>query len=298
MRLSTFILLLAFALSGPAVSAEPPHPGAQQVVIHSQGSDGPVPLASWWIGARQNGRLPVIIALHGCGGLYGTPGNKQKAFTRRHAAMADLLQDAGYHVLWLDSFSSRGKQSICKEKFSQRDISVADRRADVVAALTWVAARPDVDTARIALLGWSNGGSTVLSSIDASHTGVSTHAVRPAAAVAFYPGCTAFARDARYRNAAPLLILMGEKDDWTPPDACVALQRKLHTMSASAPVALRLYPDSFHNFDAPGLPVRRRLDVPNGVRPGEGVTSGGNPAAREDAYRELFAFLKKHLQQP
>ncbi|HEV2610629.1 MAG TPA: dienelactone hydrolase family protein [Noviherbaspirillum sp.] len=298
MRPSTFILLLAAALSSVAAGAEPPHPGARQVVIHSQGNDGPVSLASWWIGAGKNGRLPVIIALHGCGGLYGTAGNKQKVFSGRHAAMADLLQDAGYHVLWLDSFSSRGKQSICTEKFSRRDISVADRRADVHAALRWVAARPEVDAARIALLGWSNGGSTVLSSIDAGHTDVSSNTVRPAAAVAFYPGCTAFARDAGYRNATPLLILMGEKDDWTPPDACVALERKLDAASAGAPVALRLYPDSFHNFDAPGLPVRRRLDVPNGVRPGEGVTSGGNPAAREDAYRELFAFLKKHLEQP
>lgn len=289
---------MAAALIGAAASAEPPHSGAREVVIHSQGSDGPIPLASWWIGAHKNGRLPAVIALHGCGGLYRTSGSRQGRFTERHAAMADLLHDAGYHVLWLDSFSGRGKQSICTEKFSRRDISVADRRADVLAALTWVAARPDVDAARIALLGWSNGGSTVLSSIDADHAGVSGHTVHPAAAVAFYPGCMPFAGDAGYRNATPLLILMGENDDWTSPGACVALERKLQAMSVAAPVALRLYPDSYHNFDAPGQPVRRRLDVPNGVRPGEGVTAGSNPAAREDAYKELFAYLKKRFEQP
>ncbi|WP_334187263.1 dienelactone hydrolase family protein [Noviherbaspirillum sp.] len=299
MRLSASTLaVFGVLLAGSAAASEPPHSGAQEVIIHSQGRNGAVPLASWWISAGHTERRPTVIALHGCGGLYRVAGSKQGSFTARHAAMAALLRDAGYHVLWLDSFTGRGKKSICTEKTNLRDISVADRRADVLEALTWLAARPEVDVSRIALLGWSHGGSTVLSSINAGHAGVSSHPVRPAAAVAFYPGCTPFARDAGYRSVAPLLMLIGEKDDWTPPEACVALERKLQESPSSAAVALHLYPDAFHSFDAPELPVRVRQDVPNGIRPGEGVTVGSNPAARADTYWEVLAFLKKKLDRP
>lgn len=49
-------------------------------------------------------------------------------------------------------------------------------------------------------------------------------------------------------------------------------------------------------IDAPGLPVRTRRDVPNGAHPGAGVTTGGNPEAREAAYREMLEFLEKTLK--
>jgi dienelactone hydrolase len=207
--------------------------------------------------------------------------------------MADLLHDAGYHVMFPDSFTPRGKRSICTEKRGARDLTSANRRRDVLGALDWVAKQPGVDASRIVLLGWSHGGSTVLSSINAELREVSQHPVQPRAAIAFYPGCSAYNRMA-YHNAIPLLVLMGEKDDWTPPQPCKKLAQRM--TSLGAPFTLRLYPDSYHDFDAPGLPVRVRRDVPNGVHPGAGVTTGGNPQAREAAYREMLEFLEKTLK--
>ena len=268
-----------------------PHPGAEAVAVDAKNG---VMLSSWWIAAPAEGRRPAIIALHGCGGLYRTGGNKAGAFNARHAAMADLLRDAGYHVLWLDSFSARGTRSICTEKTGERSITLADRRADVFAGLQWLASRPDVDASRIALLGWSNGGATVLSSIDVSRANVRTHLVQPRAAIAFYPGCGAALKNPAYRNATPLLILTGASDDWTPPEPCIAFERMLN--ERQSPVTLRLYADSHHDFDAPGMPVRVRRDVSNGAKPGAGVTVGSNPAARDAAYAEMFDFLKRHLQ--
>src|SRR5438445_622170 len=52
-----------------------------------------------------------------------------------------------------------------------------------------------------------------------------------AAAVALYPGCRATFGSWRpdgtgtYQGVAPLLILIGERDDWTPATPCVALAR-------------------------------------------------------------------------
>lgn len=277
-----------------AAHAEPPHAGSERVEFDSADSkDGkPVALFGWWIRSSHSGKRPAVIALHGCGGLYSSrPGERE--FTARHAAMADLLHGAGYHVLFPDSFTPRGKRSICAEKIGTRDIDSANRRRDVLGALDWLATQPDVDTSRIALLGWSHGGSTVLSSINAELHDVAQHAVHPRAAVAFYPGCSAYNRMV-YRNDTPLLVLMGENDDWTPPQPCIALAHRVE--SRGAPFTLRLYPDSYHDFDAPGLPVRTRRDVPNGTHPGAGVTTGGNPQAREAAYREMLEFLERNLK--
>lgn len=60
-------------------------------------------------------------------------------------------------------------------------------------------------------------------------------------------------------------------------------------------IALRLYPDTYHDFDAPGLPVHVRMDVKGVGKRGEGVTSGGNPDARNQAYRSMLNFLDAKL---
>jgi dienelactone hydrolase len=111
------------------------------------------------------------------------------------------------------------------------------------------------------------------------------------AAVSFYPGCTARNRQAAsFHPYAPLLVLMGESDDWTPAAPCQALT---DTVAARGePMRIVLYTDSYHDFDNPALKTRRvRKDVPNGVHPGEGVTVAPNAQAREDAKRRVLAFF-------
>jgi dienelactone hydrolase len=61
------------------------------------------------------------------------------------------------------------------------------------------------------------------------------------------------------------------------------------------PLHVRTYPDAHHGFDAPNLARPRHLDVPNGVRPGQGVTIASNAAAREDAYSRMKAQLRAAL---
>lgn len=68
--------------------------------------------------------------------------------------------------------------------------------------------------------------------------------------------------------------------------------------AAGEPVTVTAYPDTYHAFDGPASQPRLRLDVPNGVNPGQGVTVAPNPAAREDAYARLKAFLRAQLGDP
>ena len=67
-------------------------------------------------------------------------------------------------------------------------------------------------------------------------------------------------------------------------------------LAASGEAAtITVYPDAYHGFDGPSAQPRRRLEVPNGVNPGKGVTVAGNPAARDDAYAKLKKYLREHL---
>jgi dienelactone hydrolase len=271
-------------------------PGAARVEFDSRDQSGgkPVRLFGWFFAAKEKAaaKAPSVVALHGCGGLYGS----DKDFTARHREMAELLQRQGYHVLFPDSFKPRGLDSICTAKTGTRDLNSANRRRDVLGALDFLAARTEVDAGRIALLGWSHGGSTVLSANNRQNKEVATHAVKPRAAVAFYPGCNAYLNaSGGYRPNAPLLLLIGEKDDWTPAKPCVELSEKTRAQYPGDTFELRLYADSYHDFDAPNTPLRVRRDVPNGVNPGKGVTVGSNSVAREKAYAEMVEFLRQRI---
>lgn len=60
-------------------------------------------------------------------------------------------------------------------------------------------------------------------------------------------------------------------------------------------MTITVYPDTYHGFDGPATQGRLRLEVPNGVNPGKGVTVAPNPVARADAYGKLKVFLRAQL---
>lgn len=56
-----------------------------------------------------------------------------------------------------------------------------------------------------------------------------------------------------YEPGAPLLILIGEKDDWTPAEPCRTLTEA--AQHAGHRVAIKVYPGVHHSFDSDN-PVR------------------------------------------
>ena len=287
--------------AGPAPAKVPALPPlrTERVMLTSVESSGgkATALFGFWFKAKSKTpeKKPTIIALHGCGGLYNSVGKEKISFTPRYITMARTLTDAGYNVLFPDSFTPRGYRSLCQETLTQREASSANRRADVQVSMRWLATQEDVDYAKIGLIGWSHGATTILSAINLAQADVAVRKVQPKAAVTFYPSCTSYSKGKTlYKPAAPLLILMGESDDWAAPEACADLEHKL--IDSDTKVKLRLFPDTYHDFDAPGLPLHVRADVPGTGKPGEGVTSGGNETARVEAYREMLDFLKDKLQ--
>lgn len=211
------------------------------------------------------GRKPAVVAMHGCGGFQanGAP-------MPRDADWAERWRQAGYIVLQPDSFSARGYAGgVCRQPNS--GATPAIRADDAVAAAAWLAARPDVDAGRMALVGWSHGGTTSLH--------VAGRAGNPfQRIVAFYPGCRGFLASQRWQPARPLMILHGEADDWTPIAPCRALSERFG-------FTLNAFENAHHGFDTPDQPLRVLRGMAFSARGTGQVTQGTNPEARAAAIR-------------
>jgi len=218
-------------------------------------------------------RGPAIVALHGCGG----------PFPARDAQWRDVFTAAGHIVLFPDSFGSRGLGSQCS--VPNRTVTPAGvRRQDAIAAAKWLAAQPFTPPGGVAVVGWSNGGSTVLATAGAGRDDLPPGLIR--GFVAFYPGCTYYVQRPGWTPAAPILIVMGEADDWTPAAPC-------HVLADGNKPAMQLvtYPGAYHDFDTPGLAMRTRQGLASTAN-GDGVAHvGTDPAGREDVLRRVPAYI-------
>lgn len=254
-----------------------------------------VRLPSYWFPAPQvapGATAPAMLLLHGCGGIYTSRDRRLVVRIREYSA---LLNRWGIHVLVTDSLTPRGEKELCTQREAGRKVTQTERRRDALGALQWLGQQPGVDPKRLGIMGWSNGGSTVLAATNARHAEVVQANVKPSLAVLYYPGCLADLR-AGYAPVAPALMQVGEADDWTPAEHCKKLAALFPgaaegQANPSPRIQIEAYPDAHHGFDGPG-PVVHRKDVPNGKYPGSGVHVGGQPAARAASFERLEAFLR------
>jgi dienelactone hydrolase len=232
------------------------------------------------------GPFPALVMLHGCMGLRTRGG----AIQAKLRFWAEHLRHLGYVTLLVDSFTPRGIDEVCTGRHLLSP--VRDRADDARGALRYLQGRPDVRADRIGLLGWSNGAAATLSVV--FDHGTAERDFR--AAVAFYPNCTRnYPGGPDFRPYAPLYVLVGALDDWTPAAPCLALVERAR--AAGAPIAIKVYPGAHHSFDAPGTILRYRPEVHNHSKSdgGRGATVGTDPAARADAIVEVTAFLAARL---
>jgi dienelactone hydrolase len=273
--------------SGLSIPTTAPNGASEQIPATVSKPDGPGP-------------FPAIVIMHDCSGLRptssGAPGRWAKELVRR-----------GYVVLLPDSFTTRGHAGgVCTDPSPSRtEVAPSRRVRDAYAALAYLRTLPYVDGRRVGLMGGSHGGTTTLASMVASES--DTEPLAPdrhagfVAAVALYPGCTTRLGSWRpgsagvYSPVAPLLILIGEKDDWTPAEPCQKLTEA--AQKAGYPVAIKVYPGAYHSFDSdkPVRYVATRINA--NASGGRGATTGGDPQAWADSIREVVAFFGQHLMQ-
>ncbi len=288
------LLVASFFLLGGCAGTDS-HPSIATTA--SSGASEPIPITV----SRPDGSgpFPAVVIMHDCSGLGPTSSGAPARWARE-------LVGRGYVVVIPDSFTSRGHAGgVCTVPVSQRltDVSPERRAHDAYAALAYVRALPFVDGRRVGIMGGSHGGTTTLAAMiapdGARETREGEKRAAFAAAVALYPRCSGRLRGANlsgvYRPVAPLLILIGDKDDWTPPEPC----RKLVEAARQAghPMSIKIYPGAHHSFDSPN-PVRYVAARVNPNAPnGRGATTGGDPAAWADSIREVVAFFRQYLNE-
>jgi dienelactone hydrolase len=323
------IPLLAFALifSGK-LRAEPP------VVSLADGRDGTIFFASstptdldQYLGTTKapeavvsgvlrfpagTERVPAVVLSHSAGGVARD----------RDLAWANRFTSTGMAVFVVDSFTLRDVKGFANQP------SFAASVADVYAALRLLVTHPRIDPTRVALMGFSRGGTVALTAALEPVRRISApDGARFAAHVALYPGCnTRFL--AGKITGAPMLMLLGGADDQAPPEPCRRYGEWFRNMGAVIKVVA--YPGAHHLFDGTEpvhfiaqagtagscdteydieARVLRRTDTGAVLADTEigpyfsscssrGVHIGGDSDARAGAEREIAAFFKSTLQLP
>jgi dienelactone hydrolase len=244
---------------------------AETVIFQStsKGKDGkPIKLTGILTKPEGNGPFPAVILLHGCSGV--------EDGKVRNEAWSNRLVKWGYVTLQVDSFGPRNISNICTDDFELFAMSLI-RTQDAYDAKVFLAGFPFVDLNRIGVLGWSHGGWTSLN--------VASRQIKPQdsetafkAAVAFYPYCEMVPNNFN----APLLILIGEWDDWAKAKSCSEM---IQSKPTKPEIILKIYPGAYHDFDWEGVDeiyVGHRMLY--------------DPIATQDAIIQVKSFLAKHLK--
>jgi dienelactone hydrolase len=226
------------------------------------------------------GPFPAVVLLHACDGV-----------AAKDRDWAGRLQRLGYVVLVVDSFSSRGISEICGDAAALSSFS-AVRSGDAYGALLYLQRQPFVQPQRVALMGFSHGGFALFNTLQ-SHAVYDLPAGPFRAGVALYPWCGSHALVSFY---APILVLVGERDEVTTAASCENLARRGALGRVGPPVTLKTYPGAHHGFDnaAVGHYFVRRYNPADPTA--AGFTVAYDAAAHADAVQEVARFLAEHLR--
>jgi len=263
-------------------------------------------------------KVPAVVLLHGSGGVYD--------------ALLDYwprqFNAAGIAVFTLDRFGPRGVRSTTDD---QSQVPLAADVADAFAALRLLASHPRIDRQRIALMGFSRGGTATLRAAVERFVATQKLAdgLRYAAFIPVYSGgCVGIARlrvNPGVFGPAPMLFIHGSADDYTPIASCQEYADRIG--KAGTPVEFLVIDGAHHKFDAddtrrhvvrdaqrtrPECPLEIDIDTlyaydrNTGVRlqgasyeaaardcGARGASVEGNAAARDRAAKAAVAFLTK-----
>ncbi len=181
--------------------------------------------------------VPAVVVLHGSGGLWSSTDETKLA--SQFNGWIDSFRVHKIAALFIDSYTPRGVKTFHDVAPPENIFLAAEfvRPRDAYEGLTYLRTNGRIKSEKIALLGFSHGGTTVLSTIvDATAvtkstawslisnnitytTGVLTPAAKPTAggfvaAVSYYPGAAMFSyygrpgtpSNGKYQNYAPLLL--------------------------------------------------------------------------------------------
>ncbi len=178
--------------------------------------------------------LACVVACHGSMG-----------WRAHHLDHINCWLEAGIAVFRLDCFESRNVQSIVTD---QMMVTHAMMLSDAFAALDLLKTHPRIDGEKIAVAGWSLGGTVALYSAWLPIV----EALSPenncfAAHLPIYPAAHMRPEIQRW-SSAPMLVLHGDSDDYTPLKHVTDFTEIIQTQGAK--IKVHVYRNAHHSFDS------------------------------------------------
>jgi dienelactone hydrolase len=274
---SAVVLLTLFAVVFSADAA--PLPAPHQVDIRATN----VTLHAQLYKPEGNGPFPIVIGLHGCGGLAG----HSESVLPRYRDWAEQLLKTGHAVVLPDSYGSRELGPQCRVK-ERHVLARRERVADIMAVRQWLLQQAWVARDRISLIGWANGASALLWAVRPQ---LSSRDAEPdfRSAIAFYPDCR-LSSGLGWSARVPTLLLIGANDDVSSPPACHQMVDGARGRSALARIVV--YPGAPHDFDRANLPLHAVGGTSDAAVPEKGHV-GTDPEARTDAQKRVAEWLAR-----
>jgi dienelactone hydrolase len=214
------------------------------------------------------GPFPVVVYMSGCGGVDNGADRAMQKAVIEHYKSKDVA------TLIVDPFTPRGEmEGVCADladpaKASKGPEYFKRDGNDALAAVNVLRAMPDIDSKHIFLQGYSFGAIGSLIAIDKKNP------ASVAAVIAYYPFC--------YDGvdpSVPVLVLIGEKDDWTPAAKCQAVTGK-------ADFNVVVYPGDTHAFT---MNFGKPIDF-------AGHHMEYDEKATQDAQQRADAFMATHMK--
>ena len=217
------------------MASNPPHRWA---LIRGQLGPQQVIAGDLFMPKNVSGKVPVMVMSHGSDGI--TSG--------MHDVWAKPLNEAGYAVFMVDSFTPRNSAKISGTG-GQLTWNTTVNISDAIYALKFLSTHPQIDASRIYHMGWSRGGNAVTGAMWPNYRLPITKSedIKWAGSVALYPGCNLRYKNPALKITSPVLYLLGEKDDMTPSQPCVEEAQLL--AAEGNPITYKVYPGAYHVFD-------------------------------------------------
>jgi dienelactone hydrolase len=183
---------------------------------------------------------PAVILLHGSDGIGSGAGWNWSKFLNR----------LGIATLRIDSYTARGH----KEIYSGQDrVGEFNNVVDTYRAVDLLAEDARIDSARIAVMGFSRGGIGALySAMTRFETMHGPKKAGLAAHLPFYPPCNFRLEGETEVGPEPIRAFHGEADDWNPLARCRAYLDRL--AAAGHDVVLTTLAGAQHSFDSTSSP--------------------------------------------